>query len=261
MPLRFDVISLFPEMFAAVRDYGITRRAFEKGLVELALWNPRDFTCDRHRTVDDRPYGGGPGMVMLYQPLADTVEAMRQADARPLHLIYLSPQGAPLTQQRVEVLARLPRIGLLCGRYEGIDERFVQRHVDEEISIGDFVVSGGELPAMMLMDAVIRLLPGALGHDLSAVEDSFTDGLLDCPHYTRPPEVDGMAVPDVLQTGHHEQIAIWRLLARLERTASRRPELIDNLVLTSDQRRLLKRALKLGQVSNEQLIEWGIRLD
>jgi tRNA (guanine37-N1)-methyltransferase len=261
VPLRFDVISLFPEMFAAVTDYGITRRAFEKGLVELACWNPREFTHDRHRTVDDRPYGGGPGMVMLYQPLADAVRAAQVADERPLHLIYLSPQGVPLNQKKVEQLVQMPRIGLLCGRYEGVDERFVSRFVDEEVSIGDFVVSGGELPAMMLIDAVIRLLPGALGHDLSAVEDSFTDGLLDCPHYTRPPEIDGMTVPEVLQQGHHEQIAIWRLLEKLKRTAARRPDLLNNLVLTSDQRTLLKRALKMGHVSNEQLIEWNIKLD
>jgi tRNA (guanine37-N1)-methyltransferase len=259
--LRFDVITLFPEMFAAITDHGVTRRAFEKRLAELALWNPREFTHDVHRTVDDRPYGGGPGMVMLYQPLADTVAAMQAADARPAHLIYLSPQGAPLTQRRVEELAELPRIALLCGRYEGVDERFIQRHVDEEISVGDFVVSGGELPAMMLMDAVIRLLPGALGHAQSALEDSFSDGLLDCPHYTRPPSVDAMEVPAVLQQGHHEQIAIWRLLEKLRRTAERRPDLLDNLVLTSDQRALLKRARKLGHVSNEQLIEWGIPLD
>lgn len=259
--MRFDVITLFPEMFAAITDHGVTRRAFEKRLAELALWNPREFTHDVHRTVDDRPYGGGPGMVMLYQPLADTVAAMQAADARPAHLIYLSPQGAPLTQRRVEELAELPRIALLCGRYEGVDERFIQRHVDEEISVGDFVVSGGELPAMMLMDAVIRLLPGALGHAQSALEDSFSDGLLDCPHYTRPPSVDAMEVPAVLQQGHHEQIAIWRLLEKLRRTAERRPDLLDNLVLTSDQRALLKRARKLGHVSNEQLIEWGIPLD
>lgn len=259
--MRFDVITLFPEMFSAITDHGVTRRAFEKRLAELVLWNPREFTHDVHRTVDDRPYGGGPGMVMLYQPLADTVAAMRAADARPAHLIYLSPQGATLTQRRVEALAELPRIALLCGRYEGVDERFIQRHVDEEISVGDFVVSGGELPAMMLMDAVIRLLPGALGHAQSALEDSFSDGLLDCPHYTRPPSVDGMEVPAVLQQGHHEQIAIWRLLEKLRRTAERRPDLLDNLVLTSDQRALLKRARKLGHVSNEQLIEWGIPLD
>lgn len=259
--MRFDVITLFPEMFSAITAYGVTRRAFEKQLAELALWNPRDFTHDVHRTVDDRPYGGGPGMVMLYQPLADTVSALKAADTRPAHLIYLSPQGAPLTQQRVTELANLPRIALLCGRYEGVDERFIQQHVDEEISVGDFVVSGGELPAMMLMDAVIRLLPGALGHAQSALEDSFSDGLLDCPHYTRPPQVDGMTVPEVLQQGHHEQIAIWRLLQKLRRTAQRRPDLLDNLVLTSDQRTLLKRARKLGHVSNEQLIEWGIHLD
>ena len=259
--MRFDVITLFPEMFSAITAYGVTRRAFEKQLAELALWNPRDFTHDVHRTVDDRPYGGGPGMVMLYQPLVDTVSALKAADTRPAHLIYLSPQGAPLTQQRVTELARLPRIALLCGRYEGVDERFIQQHVDEEVSIGDFVVSGGELPAMMLMDAVIRLLPGALGHAQSALEDSFSDGLLDCPHYTRPPQVDGMTVPEVLQQGHHEQIAIWRLLQKLRRTAQRRPDLLDNLVLTSDQRTLLKRARKLGHVSNEQLIEWGIHLD
>ncbi len=259
--MRFDVITLFPEMFSALTDHGVTRRAFERKAVEAVFWNPRDYATDNYRSVDDRPYGGGPGMVMMYRPLAATAEAMRAADETPFPLIYLSPQGRPLTQKKVEQLAELPRLGLLCGRYEGVDERFIERYVDEEVSIGDFVVSGGELPAMMLMDAVIRLLPGVLGDARSAEEDSFSDGLLDCPHYTRPPEIDGMAVPAVLQQGNHEQIAMWRLLRKLERTAERRPDLLDNLVLTSDQRALLRRARKLGHVSNEQLIEWGLPLD
>lgn len=259
--MRFEVISIFPEMFSTLTQYGVTRRAFERGKAEIALWNPRDYAQNAYRSVDDRPYGGGPGMVMLYRPLSAAMEAAMAADERPVHRIYLSPQGVPLTQKRVEALAQLPRLVLVCGRYEGVDERFIERYVDEEISIGDFVVSGGELPAMMLMDAVIRLLPGVLGHAQSAEEDSFSHGLLDCPHYTRPPEIEGKQVPLVLQQGNHEQIAIWRLLQQLHRTATRRPELMENLVLTSDQKRLLKRALKLGHVSKAQLIEWAVPID
>lgn len=259
--MRFDVISIFPEMFSALTDYGVTRRAFEQGKAEINFWNPRDYAQNAYKSVDDRPYGGGPGMVMLYRPLADAMEAAMAADVTPAHRIYMSPQGKPLTQKRVEALAQHPRLILVCGRYEGVDERFIEHYVDEEISVGDLVVSGGELPAMMLMDAVIRLLPGVLGHAQSAVEDSFTDGLLDCPHYTRPPEIEGQSVPAVLQQGNHEQIAIWRLLQQLHRTVERRPELLDNLVLTSDQKRLLKRALKLGHVSKEKLIEWGLPID
>jgi tRNA (guanine37-N1)-methyltransferase len=222
------VITLFPEMFSALTESGVSRRALQSNLYTLQSWNPRQFTQDRHKTVDDRPYGGGPGMVMLYQPLKDTLQAIRaQASTRP-HVVYLSPQGKPLTQAKVAVLAEREHLVLLCGRYEGVDERLLISEVDEEISIGDFVVSGGELPAMMLMDAVIRLLPGALGHAQSAEQDSFSDGLLDCPHYTRPEEIDGMAVPSVLLEGNHAKIAAWRQAQKLERTRERRPDLLSN---------------------------------
>lgn len=227
--LRFDVISIFGEMFSAITAQGVSAKALERGLYDMVLWNPRDFTHDKHRTIDDRPYGGGPGMVMMYEPLRDTFKAIDQAAAVvPNHRIYLSPQGKPLTQQKIEELAALPRITLLCGRYEGVDERVIENFVDEEIAIGDFVVSGGELPAMMLMDAVIRLQPGALGHQDSAKQDSFSDGLLDCPHYTRPEIVDGKAVPAELMSGHHAQIAKWRYEQQRQRTQARRPDLLNN---------------------------------
>ena len=222
--MKFNVVTLFPEMFTALSESGVSRRALQNKLYELNTWNPRDFTHDRHRTVDDRPYGGGPGMVMMYQPLKDTLDAIEQ-DSGQSHVIYLSPQGTPLTQAKAEQLSGLENITLLCGRYEGIDERLLESSVDEEISIGDFVVSGGELPAMMLMDSVIRLIPGALGHNQSAEQDSFSDGLLDCPHYTRPEEVDGMRVPDVLLEGHHAKIDAWRLEQKQQRTQQRRPDL------------------------------------
>jgi tRNA (guanine37-N1)-methyltransferase len=225
--VRFDVITLFPEMFSALTESGVSRRAIQSGLYHLKTWNPRQFTHDKHKTVDDRPYGGGPGMVMMYQPLKDTLSAIEQdAGAKP-HVVYLSPQGQPLTQQKVAELVQHENLTLLCGRYEGVDERLIESSVDEEISIGDFVVSGGELPAMMLMDAAIRLLPGALGHNQSAEQDSFSDGLLDCPHYTRPEVVDGMAVPSVLLEGNHAKIAEWRHQQKLQRTQQRRPDLLS----------------------------------
>ncbi|MDY0135531.1 MAG: tRNA (guanosine(37)-N1)-methyltransferase TrmD [Thiomicrospira sp.] len=245
--MRFDVITLFDKMFEALTEQGISRRAYQNGLFELQFWNPRDFTFDRHQTVDDRPYGGGPGMVMMYQPLKDTFSALTQALApQKPHVIYLSPQGEPLTQQKVESLMQHSQITLLCGRYEGIDERLLQTCVDEEICVGDFVVSGGELPAMMLMDAMIRLLPGALNHQQSAEQDSFSDGLLDCPHYTRPEIVDGMAVPKVLVEGHHAKINAWREQQKWVRTATRRPDLIKKLALTSEQRQRLDAWVKLA---------------
>jgi tRNA (guanine37-N1)-methyltransferase len=228
--MQFDVVTLFPEMFTALTQSGITRRAFEQKKCELALWNPRDFTSDNHRTVDDRPYGGGPGMVMLAKPLEAALDA---AKARQLGLgstvprvIYLSPQGQPLTHQRVMQLTTEPGLVLLCGRYEAVDQRLLDRCVDEEISLGDFVLSGGELPAMALMDAVIRQLPGVLHDDASAVEDSFVNGLLDYPHYTRPENYEGVAVPPVLMGGHHAEIVKWRRERALEVTAKKRPELI-----------------------------------
>jgi tRNA (guanine37-N1)-methyltransferase len=228
--MQFDVVSLFPEMFAAITQSGITRRAFEQGRCGLGLWNPRDFTSDNYRTVDDRPYGGGPGMVMLAKPLesALTAAAQRQQQLglpRP-RVVYLSPQGRVLNHQRVMQLAAEPGLVLLCGRYEAVDQRLLERCVDEEISIGDFVLSGGELPAMALMDAVIRQLPGVLHDDASAVEDSFVNGLLDYPHYTRPEVYEGMPVPPVLMGGHHAEIVKWRRQQALRATAAKRPELI-----------------------------------
>ncbi len=228
--MQFDVITLFPEMFAALTASGITRRAFEQKRCELTLWNPRDFTSDNHRTVDDRPYGGGPGMVMMAAPLESAIGAARarqqQAGSPPPRTIYLSPQGAPLDHRKAVQLAAEPGLVLLCGRYEAVDQRLLDRCVDEEISLGDFVLSGGELPAMALMDAVIRLLPGVLNDDASAVQDSFVNGLLDCPHYTRPEVYEGVPVPDVLLGGHHAEIAKWRRAKSLEATLNKRPELI-----------------------------------
>ncbi len=226
--MRFDVITLFPEMFSALTESGVSRRAIQSELYALKTWNPRQFTLDRHKTVDDRPYGGGPGMVMMYQPLKDTLSAIENELQVKPHVVYLSPQGQPLTQQKVADLTQYDNITLLCGRYEGVDERLVTSSVDEEISIGDFVVSGGELPAMMLMDAVIRLIPGALGHSQSAEQDSFSDGLLDCPHYTRPEVVDGMSVPSVLMEGNHAKIDAWRQAQKIVRTQQRRPDILSD---------------------------------
>ena len=229
--MRFDVITLFPAMFDALTGQGITSRALQRGLWSLRCWNPRDFAFDAYRTVDDRPYGGGPGMVMLGEPLARALQAIdadRRSEPRA-PVIHLSPRGRPLTHARVEALAALPAVTLLASRYEAVDQRFIDRHVDEEIAIGDFVVSGGELPAMMLMDAVVRLLPGALNDQRSALEDSFANGLLDCPHYTRPEVFEGCPVPEVLLSGHHARIARWRREQALAATRARRPELIGQL--------------------------------
>lgn len=238
--MRFDVVSLFPEMFDAVSQYGITGRAVEKGLVELALWNPRDYTQDRHRTVDDRPYGGGPGMLMKIEPLRDAIRDARRAGPGKGHVIYLSPQGRPLDQQGVRELARHEQLVLIAGRYEGVDERLIENEVDEEWSIGDYVLSGGELAAMVLIDSVTRLLPGALGHEDSAEQDSFSDGLLDCPHYTRPELFEGAPVPEVLLSGDHAAIARWRTKQALGRTWLRRPELLQGLDLNEEQQQLLQ---------------------
>lgn len=210
-------------MFRAVTDFGVTGRAVKNGLLELHTWNPRDFTHDRHSTVDDRPYGGGPGMLMMVQPLRDAIHAARAAAGEGAKVIYLSPQGRKLDQQGVTELAKSSRLILVCGRYEGIDERIIQTEVDEEWSVGDYVLSGGELPAMTLIDAVSRLVPGVLGKQASAEQDSFSDGLLDCPHYTRPESLDGLDVPAVLLSGNHEQIRLWRLQQSLGRTFLRRP--------------------------------------
>ncbi|MCS6151835.1 tRNA (guanosine(37)-N1)-methyltransferase TrmD [Shewanella baltica] len=233
------VITLFPEMFRAVTDFGVTGRAVKNGLLELHTWNPRDFTHDRHNTVDDRPYGGGPGMLMMVQPLRDAIYAAKAAAGEGAKVIYLSPQGRKLDQLGVTELAQSSRLILVCGRYEGIDERIIQTEVDEEWSIGDYVLSGGELPAMTLIDSVSRLVPGVLGKQASAEQDSFSDGLLDCPHYTRPESLDGVDVPAVLLSGNHEQIRLWRLQQSLGRTLLRRPELLQNLALTDEQTTLL----------------------
>jgi len=236
--IRFDAVTLFPEMFAAVTASGITARALERGLWKFRAWNPRDFTTDAYRTVDDRPYGGGPGMVMLAEPLERTLDAVR-ADGGGA-VIYLSPQGARLDHRKVVELSRRPALTLLCGRYEGIDERLLARRVDEEISLGDFVLSGGELAAMAVIDAVVRRLPGALGDEQSALEESFAGGLLDHPQYTRPEVHAGERVPDVLLSGHHENIRRWRLKQALARTRARRPDLIAGRRMNDEERRLLE---------------------
>ncbi|UBO73550.1 tRNA (guanosine(37)-N1)-methyltransferase TrmD [Aeromonas rivuli] len=233
------VISLFPEMFRVITEHGVTGRAVKSGLLQIECWNPRDFTHDKHRTVDDRPYGGGPGMLMMVQPLRDAIHAAKQAAGDGAKVIYLSPQGRKLTQAGVTELARDQKLILIAGRYEGVDERVIQTEVDEEWSIGDYVLSGGELPAMTLIDAVSRLVPGVLGDQASAEQDSFTDGLLDHPHYTRPEVLDGLAVPEALTSGNHEVIRRWRLKQSLGRTWQRRPELINNLALTDEQESLL----------------------
>lgn len=247
------IISLFPEMFKAITEFGVTGRAVKQNLLQVECWNPRNFTFDKHKTVDDRPYGGGPGMLMMVQPLRDAIrEAKATAckdDGVEAKVIYLSPQGRKLDQAGVQELATNQKLILVCGRYEGIDERLIQAEVDEEWSIGDYVLTGGELPAMTLIDAVARFIPGVLGKQASALEDSFAEGLLDCPHYTRPEVLDGVPVPEVLMSGHHEQIRKWRLEQSLERTWLRRPELLDSLALTDEQRVLLKKIKQRHKIS------------
>lgn len=238
--MRFDIVTLFPEMIQETASWGVTGRALELELVELETWNPRDHTHDRHRTVDDRPYGGGPGMVMKVEPLRDAIRQARKSSGLEPLVIYLSPQGRPLDQDAVRRFATLPRLILVAGRYEGVDERLIEAEVDEEWSIGDYVLSGGELAALVLFDAVTRLLPGVLGHEESAAQDSHMAGLLDCPHYTRPEEVDGMQVPDILQSGNHEAIRRWRLKQSLGRTWLRRPDLLASRPLDAEQRMLLE---------------------
>jgi tRNA (guanine37-N1)-methyltransferase len=236
-------------MFRAVTEFGVTGQAVKKGLLEVETWNPRDFTHDKHRTVDDRPYGGGPGMLMMVQPLRDAIHAAKNAANGKTKVIYLSPQGRKLDQAGVEELAQNEKLILICGRYEGVDERIIQTEVDEEWSIGDFVLSGGELPAMTLVDAVARFVPGVLGDFASAEEDSFANGLLDCPHYTRPEVLDGLDVPAVLKSGNHKDIRRWRLKESLGRTWLRRPELLENLALTDEQELLLAEFIKEHQTS------------
>ena len=236
--MRFDVVTLFPEAFRALDAQGVTGRALERGIASLHLWNPRDYTHDVHRTVDDRPYGGGPGMVMKVTPLSAAIHAAKAA-APTSRVAYLSPQGRTLDQAAMGEIAAGAGWILIAGRYEGIDERLVERLVDEEWSIGDYVLSGGELPAMVVMDAVIRLLPGTLGHQDSAREDSYMDGLLDCPHYTRPEMVEGVPVPPVLLSGDHAAIARWRRQQALGRTWLRRPELLQRQDLSATDQALL----------------------
>lgn len=246
--MRIGVVTLFPEMFDAITQHGVTGRAVKSGLIEIDFFNPRTFTHDRHNTVDDRPYGGGPGMLMKVQPLKDAIESAKQwvPNAK---VIYLSPQGRTLTQEGVQQLAKQAEFILVAGRYEGVDERLIQSQVDEEWSIGDFVLSGGELPAMVLMDSVFRMVPGVLGKQASADEDSFADGLLDCPHYTRPEVLDGEPVPPVLLSGNHEAIRRWRLKQKLGRTWQRRPDLLQNLELDKEQQKLLKEFIRETEVS------------
>src|SRR5450830_1363199 len=249
MAFRFDVVTLFPEMFDAITKYGITSRALQQNIYDVQYWNPRDFTIDNHKTVDDRPYGGGPGMVMLAEPLEKAISAAKQSQAEKLGqdkenfeswVIHLSPAGKPLTHEKVMQLSKKQALVLLASRYEGVDQRLIDAQVDEELSIGDYVLSGGELPAMALMDAIVRQLPGSLGDSDSAIEDSFVDGLLDCPHYTRPEEYNGVKVPEVLTSGNHAKIKQWRLKMSLHRTRDQRPDLLAARPLTKEEARLLQ---------------------
>jgi len=240
---QFDVVTLFPEMFAAVTGSGVTGRAQERKLFELVLWNPRSYAANSYRTVDDRPYGGGPGMVMMAGPLEQALGAARQRQkstgVKRSRVVHLSPQGRALDHQAVMELAALEGLVLLAGRYEGVDERVIARAVDEEISIGDYVLSGGELAAMVVIDAIVRQIPGALGDADSAGQDSFVNGLLDCPHYTRPEVYEGVPVPQVLMSGNHADIARWRLKQALGRTWQRRPDLLEERALSDEERALL----------------------
>jgi len=250
--MRIDVISLFPPMFEAVTGYGVTGRAIKNGLLTLRVWNPRDYTEDRHRSVDDRPYGGGPGMVMMIEPLARAIGAARSEQGKEAKVIYLSPQGRRLDHAGVVELSKREGVILLAGRYEGIDERLLETEVDEEWSIGDYVLSGGELAAMVMIDAVARQLPGALGDEDSAQQDSFVEGLLDHEHYTRPEDYAGRRVPEVLLSGDHEKIRRWRLKRSLGRTWLRRPDLLERLPLDNEQKRLLE------EFRQEHLKESGV---
>ena len=249
--MQIALVSLFPEMFDAVSDHGVTGRAIRQGLVRLSHCNPRDYTTDRHRTVDDRPYGGGPGMLMMIDPLQQAIAAAREAVGGSAKVIYLSPQGKRFDHRKAVELASEPGLVLIAGRYEGVDERLLEAEVDEELSIGDYVLSGGELAAMVVIDAVTRQLPGVLGHELSAQEDSFADGLLDCPHYTRPEVYQDRTVPDVLLSGNHEEIRRWRLKQALGRTLERRPDLLQGRAMTPEEEQLLAEFLRERNVSTD----------
>ena len=235
----FGIVTLFPEMFETFCQQGVIGRAVKQGKLSINIWNPRDFTHDNYQTVDDRPYGGGPGMLMKIQPLRDAIQAAKAAAGGEAKVLYMSPQGRKFDQQGAGELVASDKLIFVAGRYEGIDERLIQAEVDAEWSIGDFVLSGGELPAMTMIDAISRLVPGVLGHELSAEQDSFSDGLLDCPHYTRPEVFEGQSVPPVLLSGNHEHIRQWRLKQSLGRTWQRRPDLLDKLELNDEQRSLL----------------------
>ena len=242
--MQFSVVSLFPEMVDTIGEFGVVGRAKQRELISIDIDNPRDYTNDVHRTVDDRPYGGGPGMVMKFQPVAAALEASKDRMPEGCPVVFLSPQGRGFDQAMALRFAELPGLILLAGRYEGIDERLVESHVDEEVSLGDFVLSGGEIAAMAVIDAVVRLLPGVLGDDESAAQDSFMEGLLDCPHYTRPEVIAGMKVPDVLLSGDHAGISRWRYQQALGRSFERRPDLLDKLDLDDEQQMLLDEYLK-----------------
>jgi len=245
------VVTLFPDMFRAAADAGVLGRAIATGLVDLQLFNPRSFAVDRHRTVDDRPYGGGPGMLMKIDPLQQAIAAARETVGEGARVIYLSPQGQRLDHAKAAELAQSEALILVAGRYEGVDERLIEAEVDEELSIGDYVLSGGELAAMVVIDAVTRQLPGVLGHELSAQEDSYADGLLDCPHYTRPEEYQGQRVPDVLLSGNHQEIRRWRLKQALGRTFERRPDLLEGRAMTPEEEELLADYLRERNISTE----------
>jgi tRNA (guanine37-N1)-methyltransferase len=253
--MHFGLVTLFPEMFRSLEDFGVVGRAVKKNIISLDCWNPRDFTHDRHRTVDDRPYGGGPGMLMKVQPLQDAIQEAKASIQSQLEVkkpegkvtvrtVYLSPQGQRLNHKKAEELAEYDGLICVCGRYEGVDERLIEAEIDEEISIGDFVLSGGELASMVLLDSISRLVPGVLGHSDSANEDSFANGLLDCPHYTRPEVFMSKPIPDVLKSGNHEEIRRWRLKQSLGRTWQRRPDLLDEIELDSEQQKLLQEFIR-----------------
>lgn len=237
--MRFDVITLFPEMVLQAAQIGVTGKAIQNAIVSLNVWNPRDYTHDKHKTVDDRPFGGGQGMVMKYQPLHDSVTAAKVDEKPDCRVIYLSPQGKQITQALLQEASELSQLILVAGRYEGLDERFIQRDCDEEWSLGDYVISGGELAALIVIDGITRLLPNVLGNQQSALQDSHSDGLLDYPQYTRPEVIDDIAVPEVLLGGNHAEIARWRMKQALGRTWQKRPDLLNKKTLSAEQERLL----------------------
>lgn len=254
--MQIAVISLFPEMFDAVTQHGITGRAISKGLLDVTVFNPREFTSDKHRTVDDRPYGGGPGMVAMVQPWQKAIHKaklkMSEAVSSPVKTVYLSPQGSVLDHAKIQLAVEQPGLILVAGRYEGLDERLIEREIDEEWSIGDYVLSGGELPAMVVIDGLTRHLPGALGHEDSAGQDSFANGLLDCSHYTRPEELNNMAVPSVLMSGDHKAIAEWREKSALGNTWLKRPDLLEKVTLSTEQKQLLAQFIHEYQQDQEK---------